>query len=661
MTSAWRARPVDAQARASYHLRRRDLISHPACLQLLHANPFRADAGGTERHVLDLLALAKFPRALVIYPGPGAIVAAEVLGGDVREPLFHRYPVSSQLPQVSLECPEAAAILEEIVDCFRVRLAHIHHLFGWPVRAWRIFLDNGVPFFYSVHDFYCVCPNINLFDHSMAAPCACDLDEPRTKRCLRAFQKAAGIVLEGCDSEAVRRHRREFAAMLTRAAGIVFPSVRALELVQERYPALPIRSHVVPHGLDCSPSISHVAASGGPLRVGVLGSVGHPVKGADKYLEVVRRTREYQIEWHFFGDLSAFNYKSRLQEAGEATRLVFHGFYDRAEITGLLRRNRIDVVVIAPAVHETFSFTLSEALCSAVPVIASRLGSIEERLAAAELAECLVDSPAEAADLLLKIAGAPDLLEPLREKVKAFRHPTVGDSAGRLLEIYGAAGSALFRAGEPPDQERQERSFKAYLAGVEAAERERSAVVTVDHSRGPWWYRLGRRFEDVLPALVQRLLRRHFMRRHWEVLAEFTFSGQHPPQALSEDLELLGFRFGYPVFRSKGPRPHIALPLRTLDPRLVQIVRFRIKAVTDAIPCAGLFWVHGADEDFSEEKSILMPLERTRKWQDVIVDVQKWHGRDRWLAGPQIVRMRLHPLNCEGRFELDSLWLARAT
>jgi len=660
MTSAWRTRPVDAQARASYDLRRRDLISHAACLQLLHANPFRADAGGTESHVLDLLALAKFPRALVIYPGPGAIVAAEVLAGDVREPLFHRYPVSSQLPQVSLECPEAAAILEEIVTCFRVRLAHIHHLFGWPVRAWRIFLDNGVPFFYSVHDFYCVCPNINLFDHSMAAPCACDLDQARTKRCLRAFQKAAGVALEGREAEAVRRHRREMGAMLATAAGVISPSFHALELVRKHYPGLPVRYHVVPHGLDCPPCSSHSAASGGPLRVGVLGFVDHPIKGAANYLEMVRRTRASRIEWHFFGDLGASGYRSRLRRVGEPTRLAFHGFYDRAEITGLLRRNRVDVVVIAPAVHETFSFTLSEALCSAIPVIAIRLGALEERLAAAGLSECLVDSPAEAADLLVKIAGAPDLLEPLREKARAFRHPTAAQSTGRILEIYGAAGAALFRAGEPPGQELQERSFKAYLAAVKAAERERLALLSVDHSRGPWWYRLGLRFENVLPVLVQRPLRRRFMSRHWEVMAEFTFSSRHPPEAVSEELELLGSRLGYPVFRSKGSRPWIVLAPRVLDPRAVQIVRFRIRALTNTIPHARLYWVHEAEEDFSEEKSLPIPLECTRKWQDVIVDVQKWHGRDRWLAGPQIARMRLHPLNCAGCFELDSLWLARA-
>jgi hypothetical protein len=448
--------------------------------------------------------------------------------------------------------------------------------------------------------------------------------------------------------------------MLTNAAGIVFPSTRALELVQERYPALPIRSHVVPHGLDRSPSISQAAASGGPLRVGVLGSVGHSHKGADNYLEMVRRTRDYQIEWHFFGDLSGFNYNSRLLEVGEAKRLVFHGPYNRTEICDLLRRNSIDIVVNMPAVHETFSFTLSEALSSAIPVIATRLGSLEERLTAAGLSECLVDSTADAANLLMDIANAPGLLGPIRDKVKAFRHPTTGESTARILEIYGAAGAALFRARAPLGQERQARSFQAYWAAVQAAEHARAAVLTIDHRGGPWWYRFGRRFEEVLPAIIQKPLRRHFMSKRWEILAEFTFSGKQEPQALGEDPEFVGCRFGWAVFRAKGPDARILLPPFSVDTSLVQIVRLRIRCATDTVPHARLLWVHDTDEEFAEEKSIVIPLEHTRKWQDVILDLRQCGGRDEWLAGRHILRLGLRPLNCAGLFELDSLWLARA-
>ncbi len=636
---------------ADYRERRSPHDRFPAWMALLHANPFKANAGGTERHVLDLMAALGFPRSLVAYPAPGAIIVAESVPAHPGPATFHRFPLPSPPPRVCLDWPGVVESMNEIVECMGVGLVHIHHLFHWPVRVWRCFANRQIPFFFTVHDFYCVCPNNNLFHFSDGGRCLCDLDPEATRACLRSWQESAGDCSAPLDAAAVERHREEFRALLSAASGVICPSEKTRKTVESYYSAAPIRLSVVPHGIDGGgPIVPGPPKADAPLRVGVLGSVCQPTKGAQNYLELVARTRDQPIEWHFFGDLVPFGYQARLEETSPA--VMFHGAYGRATVPRLLEQHSIDVVALAPSVEETFSFTLSEVLCAGVPVVSLRTGALEERLIAAGLPDCLVTGLKDQADLLRDFALDRERISGLRRRLREFKSTTSAEMREGIREVYGDACRIPSEASiSPPPSMR--RPYEAYCAATEHGDADRAVLIGVDYSRGPWWYLLARRLENVVPVAIQRVFHGHFMRRHWFLLGEFR--GQ---DLALRDLERLNRPLGRVVFRTTGPRPRLSLRLGALDPEAIGVLRLRFRCRIPESDRARLFWASSGEESGVERDSIGIALADTFRWQDVLIDMRAWGVWQPQSPAPERACLCLEIPPSVSYFEIESLMLA---
>ncbi len=56
------------------------------------------------------------------------------------------------------------------------------------------------------------------------------------------------------------------------------------------------------------------------------------------------------------------------------------GLYEREELPGLLDRYCIDIVCILPILSETYCYTLSEAVARGIPVIATDIGALGDRV-----------------------------------------------------------------------------------------------------------------------------------------------------------------------------------------------------------------------------------------------------------------------------------------
>jgi glycosyltransferase involved in cell wall biosynthesis len=91
--------------------------------------------------------------------------------------------------------------------------------------------------------------------------------------------------------------------------------------------------------------------------------------------------------------------------------LSLHGSYDDAQLVALLAAERADVLFFPAQVPETYSYTLSVALASGIPIVASAIGAFPERLAGrANVLTLPFDAPAVAwNDALLAAARLPTL------------------------------------------------------------------------------------------------------------------------------------------------------------------------------------------------------------------------------------------------------------
>ncbi len=136
------------------HLRgwlRRHRAPGPALLTLLHA-PLEASAGETERHVGDLLATLRLPRAVVAVPRPDGIHVTEVFDGRLDDASRYRFPLFDPPPALAVEHAELEHALREVVRLFDVGAVHVQHFAGWPLALWRALRALDLPYVLTCHD-----------------------------------------------------------------------------------------------------------------------------------------------------------------------------------------------------------------------------------------------------------------------------------------------------------------------------------------------------------------------------------------------------------------------------------------------------------------------------------------------------------------------------
>ena len=106
-----------------------------------------------------------------------------------------------------------------------------------------------------------------------------------------------------------------------------------------------------------------------PLRVVVIGALSRE-KGADVLEAVASALATEQIEFHLLG----YAYR-RL-----GNNVIFHGPYDRNDVHSLIEKISPDVAWYPAQWPETYSYTLSVALESALPVVVPNIGAFVERV-----------------------------------------------------------------------------------------------------------------------------------------------------------------------------------------------------------------------------------------------------------------------------------------
>ena len=408
-----------------------------ALLYLLHASPFTSEARGVELHVRDLLREVALPRAVAAYPDGGDLVLAEVLEGNVERPILYRLPLGKPVRLFSIEDEEIFQFVERALPLFGIGAVHVHHLLRWPLTILKAFKSAGLKVIYTSHDYYCVCPSWNLFDFETRLPCQCARTSPGSAGCLPALLNEMGMVADTDLGVLRERHRAAWVELLSTIDTWVFPSIAAREVVRRHFPLELSHTCIIEHGSDLIRTAKRPAPRPN-LRLAVVGDVANWIKGADNYVEVVRRTSGLPVEWHFFGRTDVFGFEERVKKTG-SSRVYFHGIYRRQEIVNHLAQAGIDLCVVLPKVDETFSFVASESLAAGVPVLALDKGALPERLGDERFGKCVKDVE-QAASWIANVCLDRTPLDSLAARVRQFKHRSVVDSAEAHRELYQSLG-----------------------------------------------------------------------------------------------------------------------------------------------------------------------------------------------------------------------------
>ncbi len=295
------------------------------------------------------------------------------------------------------DLPDEYVSLKSMLQALDVERIHLHHVMEVGDDMFRLVRDMAIPYDVTLHDYYFVNANptlINrdgLFAEDMAT---------RDSLCAESYPVPGGL--------SAAAWREKYGAILLAASRVFSPSDRCRAVYLEYFPDLKVEvayhpewEASQPYALPAIPAIGHSEK----LRVLVIGAISRE-KGAD----VLEKTATYRdplgrIEYHLLG----YAYRPLAPE------VITHGAYDDGKIDSLIRDIGPHLIWFPAQWHETYCYTLSAALRTGLPILATDLGSFPERLDGRPLSyiKSWKTSPIEWNDTLLQIR---DLLVSSQQK-----------------------------------------------------------------------------------------------------------------------------------------------------------------------------------------------------------------------------------------------------
>ena len=374
--------------------------------------------GGTELYVADLSRrLRERGHDVALFAGGDVAAHASweeleltTVTGGIRGP---RGPVRTLL--ASFARPEAEDAFREAMRRFRPEVVHFHHLLGLSGRLPRLARAEGIPTCYTLHDYWFVCPKSQLIDHAGAlcrGPAAglnCGVCAAER---LGHLGYAVGAPLVAPVFALRQRLVRRSISMVD---AILAPSQFVADFaVRKGLPGdkmIRVDFGVAEPEVSVAPRLPRMPGS--PLRVTYLGAISWS-KGVHVLVEACRELGQGVVEVRVYGDLAVYpDYAEGLQQQARGTPVCIMGPASRESIPELFATT--DVLVVPSLWYENSPLVISEAFAASVPVVASRVGALAEKVRDGVDGLLFTMGDARAlARALRELAEQPDLLEGLR-------------------------------------------------------------------------------------------------------------------------------------------------------------------------------------------------------------------------------------------------------
>lgn len=328
--------------------------SLPVVLHVLHGH-----GGGTEKHVEELC------RG---FAGTSKMLIMNVLLNGSSQPEVRLRSAAAQ-DGLDLHLPASnVSFLVSLLKSFGVSLVHIHHVLDYPFDL-RVLIDSlHVPFYLTVHDYFLICPRINLMPPQQKY---CGEPEPsQCNQCLsiNAPQGSVDIVW----------WRAQHAWLFEEASVVICPSRDVATRCKRYFPDAAYRA--VSHEKMAPDVFDNVKApaltKGEPLRIAILGVLARHkgLKLISEALAIANKTAS-PLEFRLIG-FAEDNVPSVAANLFSQT-----GPYQDADLGRLIEEFNPHLILFSACCPETYSYTLTEALNSKRPIMATHIGAFPERLA----------------------------------------------------------------------------------------------------------------------------------------------------------------------------------------------------------------------------------------------------------------------------------------
>ncbi len=294
--------------------------------------------GGTEKHIKDLIDAVS---------GSVNVVLLRVIESGLELTI----PAMPDKPVKLME--HERELLLGCLRAFEIDRIHIHQIIGQEsLLRWLIDI-LAVPFDLTVHDYYLICPQMHLHEPNVIRYCG-ELGEEQCNRCI-AWNAPFG-------ARDIREWRTSHVWFAENAERVICPSRDVKNRVARYFPRANLI--VVPH--EPNPVNSWTVKANPvpnekPLRVLLIGTL-NALKGRQIVEACLRESAGTPIEFMLIGTTQP-PFPPDIAE-----RFAETGAYKESELSGRLKELAPHVVWFPQPIPETYSYTLTAAIESGLPI-----------------------------------------------------------------------------------------------------------------------------------------------------------------------------------------------------------------------------------------------------------------------------------------------------
>jgi len=264
--------------------------------------------------------------------------------------------------KISFVLPDGYNKLLGVCRFLGVGRIYFHHTMGIDPVISGLAEDLGCGMDYMVHDYYMVNANPTLTDDKGRF---CADKKSRDALCAKHYALPFGVSAE--------QWRQGQLSFLSRCDHVVAPCAYTAKLFSDYFPDVTVD---VAYHLDSNqasyPTPVQVAREDAQCKdILVIGAISRE-KGADILESVARLAKKIRPLWRFH--LLGYAYRP-------LDCVLEHGPYADVDVDEKIAAIAADIIWFPALWPETYSYTLSEALRSGVPILASDIGAFPERLA----------------------------------------------------------------------------------------------------------------------------------------------------------------------------------------------------------------------------------------------------------------------------------------
>ncbi|MFO1261332.1 MAG: glycosyltransferase [Sphingomonadaceae bacterium] len=272
-------------------------------------------------------------------------------------------PGHEEFQDLTFRADDGIEAFRSLLDALPIEHVELHHFLGLDAPFVDACLALNAPTDIFIHDYSWYCPRLSLLGAN-GTYCG----EPGAAACQSCIVQNGSELHDRLDPDSLKERSDQW---LRRARHIFVPCEDVAQRYRRMFSGVPFtlaRWEDTP--LDPRP-----IANPTPHRVAIIGAVGEQ-KGRAVLLACARHAALHDLPLEFV--LIGF---ADEEEALLATGKVFiTGRYDEAELPDLLQREAPSAIFLPSVTPETWSYSLSHAMATGLPIVAFDLGAIAERL-----------------------------------------------------------------------------------------------------------------------------------------------------------------------------------------------------------------------------------------------------------------------------------------